>query len=48
MRKLLDTSHYDRISVFERFSVDGRIRYENGSVDANRLMRFRSDENAYI
>ncbi len=42
------TSHYDRISVFERFSVDNRIRYENGSVDANRSMRFRSYKNAYI
>ena len=31
-----------------RFSVDSRIRYENGSVDANRSMRFRSYENAYI
>ena len=26
----------------QRFSVDSRIRYENGSVDANRSMRFRS------
>ena len=40
MRKLLDMAHYDRISVFERFNVDGRIRYENGSVDANRLDAF--------
>ena len=34
--------------VFERISVDSRIRYENGSVDANQSMRFRPYKNAYI
>jgi hypothetical protein len=35
------STHYDRISVLACFSVDSRIRCENGSVDANRSMRLR-------
>ncbi len=45
MRKLL---LYVTLRSDQRFNVDSRIRYENGSVDANRSMRFRSYENAYI
>ena len=31
-----------------RFSVDGRIRYENASVDANQLMRFGINGSEYF
>ncbi len=45
MRKLL---LYITLRSDQRFSVDSRIRYENGSVNGNRSMRFWSYENAYI
>ena len=35
-------------TLMSSYRVDSRIRHENGSVDANRSMRFRSYENAYI
>ena len=37
---------HHRSNFIERFSVDSRILYENGSVDANRSMRFWSCKNA--
>ncbi len=40
----LMTSYRRQIAVLRSL----RSRYENGSVDANRSMRFRSYENAYI
>ncbi len=45
IRKLL---LYVTLRSDQRFSVDSRIHYGNGSVDTNRSMRFRSYENAYI
>ena len=40
MRKLL--LYVVTLRSDQRFNEDSRIRYENGSVDANRSMRFRS------
>ena len=39
--KELNMSHCAFIVDSRRVSVDGRKRYENGSVDADQLMRFR-------
>ena len=39
--KELNMSRYALTADSQRVSVDGRKRYENGSVDADQLMRVR-------